>query len=101
MSTNQKLLLNQNLTNERVSMPYPHIMLLQLTDAVPLLLPELPKGDVPVLCDVKGTIRQIGAIKKSALVFNDLRKISELDYVLSESESRHIANARDAVEVLG
>ena len=42
MSTNQKLLLNQNLTNERVSMPYPHIMLLQLTDAVPLLLPELP-----------------------------------------------------------
>lgn len=92
--------LNKDITNERVSMPFPHVMLLEPSDAVALVLPELPKGELPVLCEYNGTCRQIGSIRKSALVLNQLSKISRIEYCKSSSDSMLINSPMDTVEVL-
>lgn len=100
MNTMEIQSLNREITNERVSISYPHVKLLEPSDAVALVLPELPKGDLPVLCEFNGTCRQIGSIMKSALVLDSLRKISKLQYCKTASDSMDILQARDAVEVL-
>ena len=92
--------LSRDLTNDRVSMPYPHIKVLEPSDAIALVLPALPEGDLPVLCEYNGVCRQIGSVLKSALIINQLSKISKLEYVKSAGISVAIKTPLDAVEVL-
>lgn len=100
MKTTDIQSLNRDITNERVSMPYPHLRVLNPNDAIALMLPELPEGDLPVLCDFNGTCRQIGSIRKSAIVINDLRKITGLKFFKSKDVAVDIKTSLDAVEVL-
>ena len=92
--------LNQNVTNDRISMPYPHIRVLEPSNALALMVPSLPKGDLPVICEYDGTTRQIASIRKSALVISKLRKISNMEYAMNEKDKRLIDNPLDVMEVL-
>lgn len=99
MKTPEIPLLSAELTNERIRMPYPHIRLLDTSDAVALMLPELPVGDLPVICEYGGVTRQIGSIKKSALVLNNLLKISRLIYVADEKSTFNLTNVESIMEI--
>ena len=72
--------LSKNLTNDRIDMPYPHVKVLEPSDALALLVPILSKGDLPVICEFEGTTRKIGSIRKSATVLKDLSRVSKMLY---------------------
>ena len=100
MNTLEIRSLNPEITNERISMPYPHIKVLEPSDAIALVLPSLDKGDLPVLCEYNGTCRQIGSIRKSALVIEQLHRISKLMYCSAENKNMSIETKLDILEVL-
>lgn len=100
MSTLEIQSLNKEITNERISMPYPHVNVLEPSDAIALVVPSLPKGDLPVICEFHGTRRQIGSIRNSALVLESLRKISSIEYVKAPNVKSVIKTSLDSVEVL-
>jgi len=91
--------LNRNFTNERIEMPYPHIKLLEPSDAVALVLPALATGDLPVICSVDGVTKQIGTIKNSALTISKLMKVSNIEYVAAKDSVRAIRDTHDAVDI--
>lgn len=100
MNISQIQSLNENLTNEQISMPYPHVRLLEPSDAVALVLPELPTGDLPILCEINGVIRQLATIRKSAPLLVSLSKVSAIEYVKSKTSICSIKTAVDAMEVI-
>ena len=100
MSTLEIPSLNQNITNEHISMPYPHVMLKNPSDALALVLTSLPQGDLPILCEYKGACRQLASIRKSALCLNNLFKVSSMQFVKSASDIITIKSVKDIMEVL-
>lgn len=78
--------LSKNLTNDRIDMPYPHVKVLEPSDALALLIPILSQGELPVICEFEGTTRKIGSIRKSALVLKDLSRVSKMIYYKNEAE---------------
>ena len=99
MSTMEIQSLNSEISNERISMPYPHINLLEPSDAIALMVPSLPVGNLPIICEYNNSVRQIGSVRNSALVLNNLRKISKIEYVFDKHTKREIKTPKDAVEV--
>lgn len=100
MSTNQIQSLNADLTNDHISMPYPHLMMIEPNDAVALVLQSLPAGDLPVLCTYKGSTRQLTKIRRSAIPIYHLSKIVKLKYVASADKSVPLKSSVDILEVL-
>lgn len=96
----EKLLLSQNLTNDRIKMPYPHVKILQPSDSIALIVPTLPKGDLPLICEFDGTIRKIGSVANSALLLKDLMTITTIEYWKSASEGYLVKSSLDLLEVL-
>lgn len=100
MNTTEIQLLNPDIANDRISMPYPHIELLEPSDAVALMLSCLPKGDIPVICTYQGKQRKIASIFKSAIVFKDLLKVSRLRYHTAPDAYTNLRTSVDIMEVL-
>lgn len=96
----ERLLLNPNLTNDRINMPYPHVKVLAPSDSIALVVPSLPKGDLAVICEFENTLRKIGSIRNSALVLKDLQKISPIEYWKSADTGFLVKSAKDLLEVL-
>lgn len=92
--------LNQNITNDHISTPYPHLMLKSPSDALALVLTSLPQGDLPVLCEYKGACRQLASIRKSALCINHLSKVSKLQYVKAVNDRVDVKDVETIMEVL-
>lgn len=92
--------LNENITNERSSMPYPNVRVLEPSDALALVLPALPKGDLAVICEINGIVRQLCSVKKSARVINTIRKLSKIIYSRAKDDERKIESIDDIMEVL-
>lgn len=101
MNTTEIQSLNPDIANNRISMPYPHVELLEPSDSVALVLSGLPKGDLPVICSYKGKQRKIASVLKSAVVLSTLLRVSALNYNSSETETRSLSNNIDIMEVLG
>ncbi len=80
MSIRQTHTLNTEITNERISRPYPHVEILEPSDALALALPEMDKGDLPVLCTINGSTRRLINIKRSAVAIRDLALITKLKF---------------------
>lgn len=99
MSTMEIPSLSRELTNDKISMPYPHIFVMDTTDALPLIVPRLPKGDLPVVCEFNNTLRQIGSIQKSALQISKLMRVSRIQFVKAKGDSVLLKNPIDALEV--
>lgn len=100
MNTTEIQLLNPDIANERISMPYPHVELLEPSDAVALILSSLPKGDVPVICTYQGKQRKIASIRKSALVIMALLKVSKLKFHKDANDVLPLKTSTDIMEVL-
>ena len=100
MSTMEIQSLNPNITNDRISMPYPHLKLLDPSDAIALILPSLKDGELPVICEYNGTVRQLAKVKKSALVLNTLLKVSGLVYAKDVNTNLKITSTSEIMEVL-
>lgn len=96
----QVQLLSQELTNEHISMPYPHVKVLDPSDALALILQSLPKGDLPVLCEYKGQCRQLAKIKLSAPVLLHLSKVSSITYCKEVSDAVKLVTVDDIMGVL-
>lgn len=101
MNTTEIQLLNPDIANDRISMPYPHVELLEPSDAVALILTGLQKGDLPVICTYQGSQRKIASVAKSALVLNSLLRVSKLNYRKDKDTCQQINSSIDIMEVLG
>lgn len=100
MRTPETPLLSRDLTNDRISMPYPHVKALELSEALALVVQTLPTGDLPVLCEYKGTTRQVASIRRSAITLSILAKVTDLVYYLDDNSSRELKDVTDIMEVL-
>lgn len=92
--------LNRNLSLDKITMPYPHVKVLDPSDAVALVVPSLPTGDLPVICEYKGSVRKIASVKYSALVLDSLRKISRLEFCKNDVSSIELKSVSDIMEAL-
>lgn len=81
-------------------MPYPHLRLLEPSDAVALVLPSMEKGDLPVICEYEGITRKLGNIRYSALAIATLVKISKLRLCKDENTSVAIDSVSDVLEAM-
>ena len=100
MSTIQIQSLNRNIANEHSKISYPYVEVLDPSDCVALVLPNLDAGELPVLCTFDGVQRQIGKIRKSARVLHTLMSISKLAYHESPEHSVELSTSIDCLEVL-
>ena len=91
--------LNKTLTNDHISKPYPHITV-EPSNSIALVLPTLPAGDLPVLCYFEGTCRQLGSIKRSALVLKTLIAVSKVEYVDVTKKVKVLSNISEILEIL-
>lgn len=100
MNTSEIRSLNPDIVNGKISMPYPHVELLEPTDAAATLIKLLPTGDLSIICEVKGKRRRIGSIRKSAIAIQDLMRVSKLAYCRSATERKILTSGEDILEVL-
>ncbi len=92
--------LNSNIANKKIKMPYPHLKVLDVSDALALIVPSLDKGDLPIICEFEGVTRQIGLVRNSALVINKLNRITRVLYCKDKDVSIDASNMKDLLEVL-
>ncbi len=100
MSINQTPILSRELTNDRISRPYPNVEVLEPSDALALVLQSMDKGELPVLCTVNGSTRRLISIKLSACTLRDLSKVTKLRYNKEEGVFRDLNTIDDIMEVL-
>lgn len=92
--------LNPDLTNDKISMPYPNVRILEPTDAIALVLPCLEVGDLSVLCEINGTTRKLASIRNSATVISKLLRVTKLVYNKTSNESKELCSNLDIMEAL-
>ena len=64
----------------RVKMPYPNVKVLEHSDALALVVPSLPKGDLAIICEYKGSVRKLASVTYSALTIAALLKLSPVEF---------------------
>lgn len=92
--------LNPNIANDRISMPYPHVRILTPSDAIALVVPSLPEGDLAIICEFNGTTRKIGSVAHSATTLSKLSRIAKIQYAKSADTVIDINNIDDIMEAL-
>ena len=92
--------LGKNLTNDKIDMPYPCIRLYDISDALSLVIPQLPTGEISVVIEHEGVVRRVGKVARSALVLMQIRKLSRLTYYKNAAESFDVNTAEDLMEAL-
>ena len=85
---------------ERVRMPYPHVKVLEPSDALALMVPSLPKGDLSIICEYQGTVRKLASVAYSAVTLNYLYKISKIELCKDENSCYTINSAEDILEAM-
>lgn len=98
MSTNQIPILSRELTNDRISTPYPHVEIMDPSDALALVLLSISEGELPVLCTMNGSTRKVKSVRKSAIVLNQLSKVSKLNY---HKEAGNVTELNTIEDIMG
>ena len=91
--------LDENTATPRVSLTYPYIRIVDPTDALALIIPSLPKGDLPLVMTYKGVTRVVGKITKSAIEINKLTKLSRLEFVKSPNTATPLNCGMDILDL--
>ena len=94
------LSLSGDLTNETVGISYPHLRISNATDATVVVLTGLPEGDLGVLMDVNGQLRQLRAIEMSVSNIHWMSKVCDVVLYVSAEKHRAIHSAIDIMEAL-
>jgi hypothetical protein len=71
--------IDTTLSNNRIKLPYPHVKVLHATEALSVVLPVLPKGELAVLCEYSGTLRKIGSVSPSPLCLEKLVRVTPIE----------------------
>lgn len=100
MSTSQTPILSRDLTNDRISKPYPHVEIMEPSDALALVLQSMSEGELPVLCTMNGSTRKLKSVRKSAIIIQQLSLVTKLRYHKSETDITEIQNIDDIMGVL-
>lgn len=100
MSTSRTPILSSDLANDRISRTYPYLEILEPSDALAIVLPELDSGELPVLCTLNGSTRRLASIRKSAIVIKDLLAMTALNFYRDENTSVELKTIEDIMEVL-
>ena len=100
MNTRRTPILSSDLTNDRISMPYPHLEILEPSDALAIVLPQLDGGELPVLCTIGESTRRLVSIRRSAIVIRDLLSITALRYHKDAEHRIDLNTVEDIMEVL-
>lgn len=100
MSTNQTPILSRELTNDRISTPYPHVEVMDPSDALALVLLSMSEGELPVLCTFNGSTRKLKSIRQSAIVLLQLSKVAKLTYHKSADATTELNTIDDIMGVL-
>lgn len=77
--------LSKDFALDRISMPFPNVKVLEPSDALALVVPSLPKGDLAVICEYQGSIRKLASVAYSALVVNTITKVSPVEFNKDEN----------------
>ena len=100
MSTQQIQSLNKDIASPRESLQFPYVEVMNPSDCIALVLPNIEVGDLPVLCTFEGKRRQIGKILKSAKTLSTLLSITKLRYHKDIHTFVDLQNNVDCLEVL-
>lgn len=85
-------------SNDKTSLAYPYIFIAESSDALPVTLEALEKGDIPVLIRHDGTLLKVASLKKSAIVFSKLLKVFSFTVYLSSDKYIRIKNRQEILE---
>ena len=94
------LVINSTFALEHINMPYPHVKILEPSDALALMVPSLPKGDLAVICEYQGAVRKLASVSYSALTLNYLLKVSALELCLSKEHNCKLNSTLDILEAM-
>lgn len=100
MSTRRTLTLSSDIANDRIAKPFPHLEILEPSDALAIVLPSIDGGELPVLCTMNGSTRRLVSIRKSAIVIKDLLAVTALRFHKDESTVLDLNTPEDIMEVL-
>lgn len=87
--------LNENYTNKKISMHYPALEVLEIDQALPVILPSIESGNLPLIGTMNGVTRQLATIDSSALNISKLLAISKLVYHTELGHTEVIATIED------
>lgn len=90
--------LDENFATPRTARKYPYLEILTVSDVLPVILPLLRKGDLPLHATFEGVERKLGEVLPSAIEMKYLLTASELVYHKSESEGIPIKKVADVFE---
>lgn len=90
--------LNATFANKKVDKPYPNLEVVTIGVALPVVLPLLQQGDLPVIGTYQGVERMLGSIDPEATNIFKLLKATKLIYNKSASEHYEINEASDIFE---
>lgn len=90
--------LNSVTANPRVQMPFPHISIEQLTDAITVVIELLDSGDLPVIAYYGGRTYKVAEIDRSPANLARLLRVVDFKVVTSATQSEDIHSNFDLLE---
>lgn len=91
--------IDEDIATPHTKRRYPFIRLLDANDALALIVPSLPPGELPIVMTYKGSTRQLGTVEKSALALCKLLPITRIEYVRASDDSTLLTTNMDMLEM--
>lgn len=92
--------LSTTTANPHIDMPYPHLEIKELNDAITLVISGLEEGDLPLITTYEGDVYKVASINKSALTLNKLVRVTDVVYHKTSTEQNVLRTALDIVEAM-
>ena len=91
--------IDSNFANSRINLPYPHVRVLSVSDALSIVIPCLPTGDLSVICEYNSIMHRIASVSDSPHVLEKLVRISAIEVCKSESEKYMITERGQLLDI--
>lgn len=91
--------IDEDIATPRGSIKYPYLFLNKVADVLGLIVPLLAPGDVPIVLEANGALREVGTVDKSALEMYKLLRVCPFDFVVSPQMRYSIKTAEQLLEV--
>lgn len=91
--------INEDYATPRSNLSYPYLRILDISDALALIVPSLPAGKLQLVMTYKGVTRVVGQISSSALCIAKLIKLSRLEFVRDKNDVTLLTTGKDILEL--
>lgn len=92
--------LDRTFTHQRRQITYPYIYIPNYQEEIALMVTCVAQGDLPIVLQDSGVLKQVGTCAVSALELSKLLRVYTYEIVLSESERHSVRTISDLMEVL-